>query len=476
VESHKILFESLDKAEKHFEAGEIRLAQKLVNEVSRSMKAEGKVSNKLRHRFNFMSAQSRYFNDISSFATNPKRNEIIVEVEALIAQPHENPKKQANEIHALQTKWQLLDQTSKPAGREQWVTFKNLTDKAWEPCAQYYEELKAIKISNAQQREKIIQTLIQYTNDNSDKWPGLIEMSKFLSKTFQNWQSYAPVLDEDFSKLKTAYQDARKPINNAIKDQENKNYKIKESLIEKVKLINDEDTHTCIQKFKKIKRNYQETGPAGKKNEPILWKRLNESADRFFEADKAILNNELEVIKGLTAELQSEDSSIKDIKNTVSELNKTRKSPEFKNLQKAIKAFENKKIDKINADKIKIYQDLITLLETADENHLSIHNEIFKALKKPLYAGDKNQLHEYTVKFELIAKIDPPEADKAIKQKLALQMLQDKFSGTKNTNDEIKDLLIGFINNLKSKKISAAETKLWKRVCEAMQKLANQLP
>ena len=161
METHKILFESLDKAEKHFEAGEIRLAQKLVNEVSRTMKAEGKVSNKLRHRFNFMSAQSRYFNDISSFATNPKRNEIIKEIEALIDEPHENPKKQANEIHGLQTKWQLLDQTSKPAGREQWITFKKRTDKAWEPFAQYYEELKNIKISNAQEREKIIQTLIQ---------------------------------------------------------------------------------------------------------------------------------------------------------------------------------------------------------------------------------------------------------------------------------------------------------------------------
>ena len=32
METHKILFESLDKAEKHFEAGEIRLAQKIVNE------------------------------------------------------------------------------------------------------------------------------------------------------------------------------------------------------------------------------------------------------------------------------------------------------------------------------------------------------------------------------------------------------------------------------------------------------------
>jgi hypothetical protein len=476
VETHKILFESLDKAEKHFEAGEIRLAQKLVNEVSRSMKSEGKVSNKLRHRFNFMSAQSRYFNDISSFATNPKRNEIIQEIEALIAKPHEDPKKQASEIHGLQTKWQLLDQSSKPAGREQWMTFKNLTDKAWEPCAQYYEELKIIKISNAKEREKIIQTLIQYTNDYSDKWPSLIDMSKFLSKTFQSWQSYAPVLDEDFSKLKTAYQNARKPINNAIKEQENKNYKIKNSLIEKVKLINDEDTQTCIQKFKKIKREYQDTGPAGKKNESILWKKLNEAADRFFEADKALVNDELEVIKNLANDLTKDDCSIHDIKNKITELNKTRKSPEFIKLQKAIKAHENKKIDEINAQKIEVYQDLLNHLETTDEIHSVIHNEIFKTLKKPHYLGNKDELLKYTIKLELIAKIDPPASDKPIKQMLALEMLQNKFSGAKTTNEEIKDLLISFVNNLKSKKITADEKKLWKRVSEVITKLAKQLP
>ena len=476
METHKILFESLDKAEKHFEAGEIRLAQKLVNEVSRSMKSEGKVSNKLRHRFNFMSAQSRYFNDISSFAANPKRNEIIQEIEALIAKPHENPKKQANEIHGLQTKWQLLDQSSKPAGREQWMTFKNLTDKAWEPCAQYYEELKILKISNAKEREKIIQTLIQYTNDYSNKWPSLIDMSKFLSKTFQTWQSYAPVLDEDFSKLKTAYQNARKPINNAIKEQENKNYKIKDSLIEKVKLINDEDTQTCIQKFKKIKREYQDTGPAGKKNESILWKKLNEAADRFFEADKALVNDELEVIKNLANDLTQDDCSIHDIKNKITELNKTRKSPEFIKLQKAIKAHENKKIDEVNAQKTKVYQDLLNYLETTNETHAVIHNEIFKTLKKPDYLGDKDELLKCTIKLELIAKIDPPASDKAIKQMLALEMLQNKFSGAKTTNEEIKDLLISFVNNLKSKKISAEEKKLWKRVSEVINKLPKLLP
>ena len=74
-----------------------------------------------------------------------------------------------------------------------------------------------------------------------------------------------PYLMKTSQKLKSEFQIARKPINDAIKDQENKNYKIKESLIEKVKLINDVDNQICIQKYKKIKREYQETGPCGKK-------------------------------------------------------------------------------------------------------------------------------------------------------------------------------------------------------------------
>ncbi|MDG2346731.1 MAG: DUF349 domain-containing protein [SAR86 cluster bacterium] len=476
METHKILFESLDKAEKHFEAGEIRLAQKLVNEVSRSMKSEGKVSNKLRHRFNFMSAQSRYFNDISSFATNPKRNEIIKDIETLISKPHDNPKKQANKIHGLQTKWQQLDQTSKPAGREQWITFKKLTDKAWEPCAQYYEELKTIKIKNATEREKIIQNLLNYAAENSDKWPGLIEMSRHLSKTFQLWQSFAPVLDEDFTKLKAAYQHARKPINDAIRDQESKNYKLKEAMIEKVKLINDDDNQACIQKFKRIKRDYQDIGPAGKKNEAVLWKLLNESADRFFQAEKAKANNEIEIINTLFDGLKKEDCSIQNIKEQMRELSKTRKSPEFIKLQKAIKLQETKKLEAANAEKAANYHNLLSLLEAEDESASSINKDILKTLKKPLYINDKVQLNEIVVMLELIAQIEPPAKEKQLKQKLSLEMLQNKFSGKNSAKTDIKDLLIGFINNLNSKKLNANEKKLWERVQVVIAKIAKKLP
>tara|TARA_B100000401_G_scaffold320209_1_gene221592 strand:- start:26 stop:592 length:567 start_codon:yes stop_codon:yes gene_type:complete len=188
------------------------------------------------------------------------------------------------------------------------------------------------------------------------------------------------------------------------------------------------------------------------------------------------MNDELILISDLNEQLKKNDCSIKDIKEKISELNKSRKSPEFLKLQKAIKSFENKKINEINAAKINVYQDLLNLLETSDEKHSTIHKEIFKTLKQPLYNADADKLLECTVQLELIAKIEPPAADKIIKQKLALEMLQNKFSGGKNEEDEIKGLLIDFINNLQSNKINTNEKKLWKRISEVLSKLANQLP
>ena len=34
------------------------------------------------------------------------------------------------------------------------IPLNKLTDKAWEPCAQYYEELKIVKLSNAKGKRK----------------------------------------------------------------------------------------------------------------------------------------------------------------------------------------------------------------------------------------------------------------------------------------------------------------------------------
>jgi exonuclease SbcC len=333
-----------------------------------------------------------------------------------------------------------------------------------------------VKVSNAKEREQIIINILQYTEEKSAKWPGLIELSKYLSQQFQLWQNFAPVLDDDFIKLKTAYQDARKPINDQIRAQENKNLKLKEEIIEKVKVINDEDTQLCIQKYQRLKRDYQNIGPAGKKNEPTLWKILNESADRFYEAEKTIANDEIKIIGALSKELGQDGFSLSKTKEQLRELTKTRKSPEFLKIQKAIKSYEGKQAEEIILQKVSGYMDLPALLESEILANSSIDKDILKALNKPAYHNNVDEVTKTVVMMELMAGIESPDSDKAIKQLLTLEMLQNKFSQQVGETEKLKGLLITFISNVKAKKLSAAESKLWKRAQAALSVLAKHLP
>jgi len=84
VETKQDLFKQLENIEKLFTDGSIKKAQKNLRDTLSLVKKENKVPNKLRHKINFVVAQSRYFDEISSFATNPKREELIKEISNLV--------------------------------------------------------------------------------------------------------------------------------------------------------------------------------------------------------------------------------------------------------------------------------------------------------------------------------------------------------------------------------------------------------
>ena len=133
METSQHLFKELENAEKLFSDGSIKNAQKIVRNVIKQSKSLTKIPNKLRHKINAAISKSKYFDEISSFATNPKRENLITKINDLTKNPNKDPKKHAHEIHDIQTQWQLLDLSSKPASKSQWLKFNELTNKAWEP-------------------------------------------------------------------------------------------------------------------------------------------------------------------------------------------------------------------------------------------------------------------------------------------------------------------------------------------------------
>ena len=463
------LFKQLDEAESLFSKGSIKVAQKKVREVITKSKELDKLPNKLRHKLNFAIGQSRYFDDMSSFATNPKREELIKEISSIIESPLESPKKQAHLIHDVQTKWQLLDLSSRPASKEQWNKFSELTNKAWEPCSEYFDELKQIKINNAAQRMEIVKNINKYVQDNSSNWPQPKFLIQFLRQSFDEWQKYAPVLDKDLNKLRNAYFEAKKPINDAIKKQEQIVIKAKEALIEKVHAITDEDNDICIKKFNDLKNEWKKAGSAGRKADNKLWDKFNKSADRFFNAKKEVIDAELIKANELLSQLESDEISINEVLKNLSDLKNISKTKEFNSIQKQINNKLKDQEIRLKQNKIDSYTNLLEAFLNNELNDSQISSSIKNKLnEKPQEKSNKEALTYACIKLEALAGIDSLKKDIQLRQSIQMEMLTNKFNKVSNNLNSVDDLLIHFINNI-SAKPTAAEKTLWKRVSKTIE-------
>lgn len=462
------LFKQLDEAESLFSKGSIKVAQKKVREVISKSKELDKIPNKLRHKINFAIGQSRYFDDMSSFATNPKREELIKEISTIIQSPLESPKKQAHLIHDVQTKWQLLDLSSRPASKEQWNKFNELTNKAWEPCSEYFDELKQIKINNAAQRMEIVNNINKYVEDNSSSWPKPKFLIQFLRQSFDEWQKYAPVLDKDLNKLRNAYFEAKKPINDAIKKQEQIVIKAKEALIEKVNAITDEDNDICIKKFNDLKNEWKKAGSAGRKADNKLWDKFNKSADRFFNVKKEVIDAELIKANELLSQLKSDEISINEVLKSLSDLKNISKTKEFNSIQKQINNKRKEQESELKQNKIDSYTNLLDAFLNNELDKARVPSSIKNKLnEKPQKKSNSEALTYACIKLEALAGIDSLKKDAQLRQSIQMEMLTNKFNKVSNNLNSVDDLLIHFVNNISAKPTTAEKT-LWKRVSKTI--------
>ncbi len=472
METSKNLFKELEIAEKLFSDGSIKNAQKKVRNAYNASKKLENIPNKLRHKLNAAINKSKYYDEISLFAANPKRQELISQINNLIKNPDANTRKHAHSIHNIQTQWQLLDLSSKPASKSQWLEFNELTSQAWEPCKEYFDEIKNIKINNAKERQKIIEQIKQYVESSNKHWPDSKKLIFFLKDTFKKWQKFAPVLDKDLNDLKKQYFEARKPINDQIKKQENINKEKKELLIKSVSEIKNVNNEQAIDQFKKIKSEWLKLGSAGRISDKKLWKKFNKTADPLFVEKKQAIKNEIDSINNLHEDLLNKTKTLKEVQSELNTFTNTKKSKEYKEISKLIQIEKDTlKNDQIN-QKLKSYINIFDILIREDD--ITNAPEIFqKAIKISLEnsKSNKKELLYSCVKLEILADIESLKKDQELRNKIQLEILSTKFSKKLNAPDNLVELLNHFILNFSSKDHTSVQKSLWKRMAKTFKKL-----
>ena len=463
------IVELISKANQSFESGVIRDGQKLTREALKLVKVQGKIPNKLKHKLNATVALSRYFDDISSFATNPKRDELVSKIKEIADNPLKNPRKQADEIHKVQAQWQTLDQTSKTASQKQWNIFRSYVDKAWLPCGDFFEELNKQKLVNATKKQQVTQDLNEFVKKNNNKFPTIRILRSKLRKFDDSWNSHAPVRDDVFRKLKSDFMDAKKPIFDEINKQNEQIKLKKEQIIESVAKINSEDMDENISKYMNLKKDWNILDKLPHKLEKTLWKKFISSGDRFFEEQNKNKQLQLDELNLVLKDLKKYE--ITDLQELLPKFDLINKSKEYKSLQNQIIKLRNDEKDKRNKESI---NDLEKLFEYVTEkkdpsvltNLDSSYKEIFD-YKFDLHS--KDEILESCIRIEMICNVESLKKDEKIRNQIQLKILTEKFNKAQQTKkEEILLHVKNFFLNLSISKVGATEKNLWKRIIKAI--------
>ena len=463
------IIELISKANQSFDSGVIRDGQKLTREALKLVKIQGKIPNKLKHKLNATVALSRYFDDISSFATNPKRDELVSKIRKIADNPIKNPRKQADEIHKVQAQWQALDQTSKTASQKQWNIFRSYVDKAWIPCGEFFDELNKQKLVNATRKQQVTQDLTEFVQRNNNKFPTIRILRNKLRKFEDSWNGHAPVRDDVFRKLKSDFIDAKKPILDEIKKQ-NEQIKIKkEQIIESVSKINSDDMDENISKYMNLKKDWNILDKLPHKVEKVLWKEFISSGDRFFEEQNKNKQIQLDELGLVLKDLKK--YKIEDLQEMLPKFDLINKTKEYKSLQNKIVKLRNDEKDKKKKDSINDLEKLFEYItEKKDLSNLTNLDNSYKEIFDYKFdSHSKDEMLESCIRIEMICNVESLKKDEKIRNQIQLKILTEKFNKAKLTKKEEIFLHIkNFFLNLSVSKVSNTEKNLWKRIIKAI--------
>ena len=463
------IIELISKANQSFDSGVIRDGQKLTREALKLVKIQGKIPNKLKHKLNATVALSRYFDDISSFATNPKRDELVNKIKKIADNPLKNPRKQADEIHKVQAQWQTLDQTSKTASQKQWNIFRSYIDKAWLPCGDFFEELNKQKLVNATKKQQVTQDLNEFVQKNINRFPTIRILRNKLRKFEDSWNTHAPVRDDVFRKLKSDFMDAKKPILDEIKKQNEQIKLKKEQIIESVSKINSEDMDENISKYMNLKKDWDLLDRLPHKLEKTLWKKFISSGDRFFEEQNKNKQLQLDEIGLVLKDIKKYE--IVDLQEMLPKFDLVNKSKEYKSLQNQIVKLRNDEKDKRNKASINDLEKLFEYVaERKDSSDLTNLDNSYKEIFDYKFdSHSKDEMLESCIRIEMICNVESLKKDEKIRNQIQLKILTEKFNKAQLTKkEEILLHIKNFFLNLSISKVGATEKNLWKRIIKAI--------
>ena len=260
---------TIGKIERLIENGKYRIAMKrytqlqpLLSDLTHS--ALGAVEKHVEG----LSQRIERLKDWQDYIATPRRPELVEEAMQLAENVSLTVVERAERVKILRSNWLSLGALNDDEEQQYGVAFEKWMEAAFAPCRAFYEQQAMLRQQTIDKRTELIRQMSEVSVSEP-----LTSLMATTSALKQQWRSAGHLDRRDYLPLQQQWEEQLTPRQRFIDEQLKANAEKKEALITALEQM-VEDTDVNPRDATEIKRRFQQVGPAGKRADASLSKRM----------------------------------------------------------------------------------------------------------------------------------------------------------------------------------------------------------
>ena len=404
------------------------------------------------HEINALAARLNELKDWQSFATHPKRDELLRAVTGLVDHPLAPPD-QADRLKEIRLAWDQLGLPNGPEELREQSEFDALADKAFSTCRAYYDEQTQVREANLGGRKALCEHLQSYLEETDWATADMQAADTIMRQARQEWRTYHPCERRALEPVEQRFEALQAKLHAKVKSAWENNIAQKRAIVDQAKaLLDHDDIQDAINSAKALQNAWRDVGSTPRGIDQRLWREFRKLIDDLFnrrsEQNKADNEARKEHRKALEARVEDlelaagSDADISDkglkalsqaIDDACADLSLDRqiveriKSAEENYAQRIVKQKAVKAEQAFLA-----YRDWDIAVSEAEQNAQSLEAPHPMFVQRLQGQSNSEDLTRLTIEAEIAADLSSPETVKGERMALQIDLMN---RGVRNLDD-----------------------------------------
>ncbi len=281
----------------------------------------GRTQHELKEQISELRTQVNELREWKKFAAAEKKKELIGEMQVLCDTSLQPPQRAAR-IRKLHENWKQLGYSEQ--NEELWQQFKEISDRAYAPCKEFYQQRKAVMAENLKQRNGICERVEAFLETVNREAPKLAELRDFEKQAQEDWKKYAPIEQSKIKTIQKRFYGLLDKVREIRRTTAKANGALKQALVGKARQLQElEDRRDAMEQAKALQAEWKTIGPAQFRDDRRYWEEFRAACDALFrdrdEAKKAArsasentLQASTDILKRLESLLEQNDEELRE--------------------------------------------------------------------------------------------------------------------------------------------------------------------